>query len=133
MIIEQHEYFKTITADENKLIKSNNNDTVITKKLYVPLSMSDDVINCNYSEIDENDFLIVENNKKTYSKLQIRRACRQLGIESKLNELLQSNNLFYIDWQDAQDIDLDDPVLLQALELGNFSKEEIEKIKEIAG
>jgi hypothetical protein len=38
--------------------------------------------------------------------LQIRRACRTLGIEDKLNALLKSNEIFAADWADAQNIDL---------------------------
>lgn len=66
-----------------------------------------------------------------FTKLKIRRAMRQLGIEDKLNTLLAASETFAADWADAQDIDLGDPVLLQALQMGDISAEEIEQIKNI--
>lgn len=64
-----------------------------------------------------------------FSKLAIRRACRALGLEGKLNALLEASEIFRNDWTDAQDIDLSDPVLLQALQAGTFTEEEINSIK----
>ncbi len=64
---------------------------------------------------------------KIFSKLQIRRACRSLNLETKL-DLLLGNEIFRKDWNDAQEIDLSDPVLLQALEAGNWSTDEIQSI-----
>ncbi len=68
-----------------------------------------------------------------YSKLAIRRAMRELGIEAKLDGLLNASAQFKADWTDAQDIDLSDPVLLSALESGTVTAEEIAQIKQIAG
>lgn len=65
-----------------------------------------------------------------FSKLQIRRACRELGIQDKLNSLISSNEIFSADWSDAQDIDLEDKVFLYALQQGDFTELEIQKIKE---
>ncbi len=67
-----------------------------------------------------------------YSKLAIRRAMRELGIEEKLDNLLNASAQFRADWQDAQDIDLADPVLLSALKSGTVTAEEIAQIKQIA-
>ncbi len=64
-----------------------------------------------------------------FAKLAIRRACRTLGLEGKLNALLEASDVFRADWTDAQDIDLSDPVLLQALQAGTFTQEEINSIK----
>lgn len=72
---------------------------------------------------------IVPPEKTVFTKLAIRRACRTLGLEGKLNALLASSDVFRADWTDAQDIDLADPVLLQALQAGTFSEEEINSIK----
>lgn len=71
----------------------------------------------------------VENVNTVFSKLGIRRACRALGLEGKLNALLEASEVFRNDWTDAQDIDLSDPVLLQALQAGTFTEEEIDAIK----
>ena len=68
-----------------------------------------------------------------YTKLAIRRAMRDLGIEAKLDGLLNASAQFRSDWTDAQDIDLADPVLLAALQAGSITAEEIELIKHIAG
>jgi len=73
--------------------------------------------------------VIPEPEKTVFSKLAIRRACRTLGLEGKLNALLASSDEFMSDWTDAQDIDLSDPVLLQALQAGTFTEEEINSIK----
>ena len=64
-----------------------------------------------------------------FSKLAIRRAMRELGIESKLDALLNASATFRADWTDAQEIDLADPILLQALSQGGLTWEEIEEIK----
>lgn len=68
-----------------------------------------------------------------FTKLSIRRAMRELGIEAKLDGLLNASAEFRADWTDAQEIDLADPVLLAALESGTVTAEEIADIKRIAG
>ena len=64
-----------------------------------------------------------------FSKLSIRRAMRSLGIEAKLDALLNASATFRTDWTDAQDIDLADPVLTSALATGGITAAEIEQIK----
>ena len=64
-----------------------------------------------------------------FSKLSIRRAMRSLGIEAKLDALLNASETFRTDWTDAQDIDLADPVLTAALATGGVTAAEIEQIK----
>ena len=64
-----------------------------------------------------------------YTKLEVRRAMRELGIEEKLDALLQISPKFETDWNDAQELDLADPVLVQALAAGSITEEEIEAIK----
>lgn len=72
----------------------------------------------------------VEEPEKTFfTKLQIRRTCRTLGLEAKLNALLEASEIFRNDWTDAQDIDLADPIMLQALQAGTFTEDEINSIK----
>jgi hypothetical protein len=117
MKIEINEYFKLVTADDGKLLsQKENGEAHIFKVIYVPLTMEDNDIKAKYTEIDENDFEIsIDAEKKTYSKLFIRRACRALGIEYKLNGILNTNALFRVDWTDATEINLNDPILLQAL------------------
>jgi len=59
---------------------------------------------------------ILKNNK--FTKLQIRRAMRSLGIEAILDGLL-TNEAFAKDWADAIEIDLSDPLTAQALSYVN--------------
>ena len=66
-----------------------------------------------------------------FSKLAVRRAMRSLGIEAKLDALLNASDTFRADWSDAQEIDLADPVLASALAMGGITDEEIEQIKSL--
>lgn len=65
---------------------------------------------------------------KIYSKLSIRRACRKLNLESKLDTLLSSNATFKADWDDANEIDLNDNVTSQALRTNAFTDDEYDSI-----
>lgn len=85
-----------------------------------------------FTDMSEEDLAPHRLNSTTqtvFSKLAIRRAMRSLGIESKLDTLLNSSDTFRADWTDAQNIDLDDSVLITALQTGGISAEEIEQIK----
>lgn len=64
-----------------------------------------------------------------FTKLQIRRAMRSLNIENKLDTLLEASDIFRKDWTDAQEIDLADPVLIEALATGGITDEEIAAIR----
>ena len=66
-----------------------------------------------------------------FTKLQIRRAMRSLGIESQLDSLLASSTEFASDWSDAQDIDTADTLTALALASASIDVEAI-KLK-IAG
>ena len=68
-----------------------------------------------------------------FTKLAIRRAMRSLGIEAKLDALLAASRTFAADWNDAQEIDLADPVLVEALAAGSITPEEVEAIRAAAG
>lgn len=124
------ETYKEITAADGKLIKDVA-DNSICRKVVLPARVTEDEINSRFTEIDADNFIIKDG--QTYSKLQIRRVCRDLGIEYKLNGILNSNSLFAADWQDAQEIDLSDPVLLEALAAGTFTAADIENIKAALG
>ena len=65
-----------------------------------------------------------------FTKLQIRRACRALDLQKKLDLLLSSNQQFYDDWHDAQQIDLNDELMQQAVQMGAFTTAEIQSIKD---
>lgn len=65
-----------------------------------------------------------------FTKLQIRRAMRSLEIEEKLDTLLEASDKFKKDWADAQEINLSDPVLIQALAAGDVTAEDIENIRQ---
>ena len=68
-----------------------------------------------------------------FTKLQIRRAMRQLGIEDQLNAILSGNFQFQTDWNDAQDIDLNDSLIQDAIQEGIITQEMIDAIREILG
>lgn len=68
--------------------------------------------------------------RTVFTKLKIRRAMRSLGIEAKLDALLSASATFAADWADAQEIDLADPVLVEALTAGSITAEEIAAIRE---
>lgn len=131
MQIYTQQLFKMVEADQGKILYQKDGEEInIFKKIYVPLAFSDEKIYSLYSETTQDDFqFTVVKNTNIFTKLQIRRACRALGLEEKLNTLLQSNEIFAADWTDAQDIDLQDAVLKQALLMGNFSEQEIITIK----
>lgn len=67
--------------------------------------------------------------KSVFTKLEIRRACRALKIEDKLNLILKSDEIFAADWQDASEINLNDDILISALKQGSFTDKEIQAIK----
>lgn len=131
MKIEINEHFKTLIADEGKLL---NDSEGLYKKVLLPLKMEDSVIFERFKEIDQNDFEIKEKvqipDSGIYSKLSIRRACRELNLQDKLNAILAGNETFRNDWNDSIEINLNDPVLIEALKKGTFTAEQIEAIKE---
>ena len=63
-----------------------------------------------------------------FTKLQIRRAMRKLQLEDQLNGILSSNMQIQADWNDAKEIDLNDPMLKIALGEGGITDEEIQTI-----
>ena len=68
----------------------------------------------------------------TATKLSIRRAMRELGIEDKLDNLLLDDT-FKKDWFDAVEIDLTDDLVLQALNQGQIDVEQVKaKIREMS-
>jgi hypothetical protein len=69
--------YKEIKADNGKFIKDIvEND--ICRSIILSASISDDEIRSRFIEVDANTFIIKQG--KFYTKLQIRRACRELGI-----------------------------------------------------
>lgn len=85
-------------------------------------------------EIQENPQIISETptvpeEKTTFTKLQIRRAMRALNIEDQLDYILSRDGKFQKDWNDALEIDLNDPMIESAILEGWLSQETINKIK----
>ena len=68
--------------------------------------------------------------RTTFTKLEIRRAFRKLEIEDELDSILENNSQFKKDWNDAQDIDLDDVMIKEAINSGILSQELINLIEE---
>ena len=129
MIIDRQKLFTVVFADADKLLTNGQN---VYQLIYIPKHFADQEIKAKYSEVDKNDFeLKIQAQKQdgVYTKLFIRRACRALGLQAKLNTLLKSNEYFSADWADAQQINLNDPMFVEALKQGTFTQQEIESIK----
>ena len=126
---------KVIEAPKNCIRKGfqvfgyNKNLKMLKEDGFTPLNFPASRAEIIDGEIVEKEIKPVE--KTVYTKLEIRRACRELGIENKLNMLLEASADFKNDWADAQHIDLTDAVLLEALKAGKFTDEEIKAIKEL--
>lgn len=67
--------------------------------------------------------------KETFTKLQIRRAMRKLNIEDQLDNILENNSDFKKEWDDAIEIDLNDPMIQNIINQGFISEENIQRIK----
>lgn len=68
-----------------------------------------------------------------FSKLEIRRAMRELGYEDVLNNLLNSNEEIANDWNDAQEINIYDEIFQKAINLNLITQQIIVKITEKIG
>lgn len=64
-----------------------------------------------------------------FTKLQIRRAMRAIGMEETLNAILASDATFAADWADAQEIDLADSVFSAAIAAAGITEEQIAAVK----
>ena len=69
----------------------------------------------------------VRKSKSVFTKLQIRRALRALNQESVLDSAL-ANEAFRKDWNDAQEIDLEDDVFKQALAAQGISERQMRQV-----
>ena len=91
-----------------------------------------ELINGEWIEIIDEQFTeqeISDNAKlarHVFTRLQIRDAFIKLGMEETLNTLLEGSDMFSRYWLEAQEIDLNHPVTVQAM--NGFSPEEIEAI-----
>lgn len=65
-----------------------------------------------------------------FTKLEIRRALRRLGLEERLDEILDSNPQLKHDWTDAQEIDINDEGLQEAMQNGFISRELFDEVVE---
>ena len=114
---------------------------IINDKIIFPPHNCGNIINVHLNKawLEENGYIDITQQQlkkyikpkeqtKIYSKLEIRRAMRKLGIEDKLNLILNSNEIFKADWTDAQEINLNDQIFIQALNLGGITNQEIQLI-----
>lgn len=63
-----------------------------------------------------------------FTRLKIRRAMRAMEMEDQLDGLLAANPTVAKDWNDAQIIDLNDPILKQALTANGITDEFVQAI-----
>ena len=71
---------------------------------------------------------IITARRTVFSKLEIRRAMRALQCQNVLNQLLQNNKQFASDWNDAQEIDLQDYMFKKAISEYGIEDNFIDKI-----
>lgn len=64
-----------------------------------------------------------------FTKLQIRRALRKLNLEKVLDTLLSSNVSYKNEWNDAVEIDLDDPMIQEAVDNHIITQEMLDALK----
>ena len=124
MIIDRKSDFTVLYADDDKLL---SNGQQVFKMVYIPKKYTDQEIREIYKEVDYNNFQLI--NAGVFTKLQLRRICRSLEIEYKLDNLLNSNQTFKKDWTDAVEIDLDDDLVVQALAHSEFTDQDIKAIR----
>jgi len=90
------------------------------------------VFNPTPEQLQEAGYQLTEANarraKTTFTKLQIRRALRALGQEAVLDAALAADEQAQKDWNDAQEISLEDAVFKKALEDQGITEQQIHKI-----
>ena len=77
-----------------------------------------------YTKVDA----AVRKSKSVFTKLQIRRALRALNQEFVLDSALAANEQARKDWNDAQEIDLEDTVFKQALAAQGISERQMRQV-----
>ena len=65
-----------------------------------------------------------------FTKLEIRRALRRLGLEDRLDEILNADSTLKKDWEDAQEIDINDEMIQEAILNGVISRELFDEVVE---
>ena len=65
-----------------------------------------------------------------FTKLEIRRALRRLGLEDRLDEILNADSTLKKDWEDAQEIDINDEMIQEAIANGVISRELFDEVVE---
>jgi hypothetical protein len=137
-------YFK---IENNKIIEAPYFKEVDGKKIYgynkpsnEKMLLADGYIPCystlptKYLEVKNGEivekYIPGQEESKIYSKLKIRRTARAIGKEDILNNILNTNENFYNDWNDAQEIDLDD-LMFNQLSAIPEAQEFIEEMKTI--
>ena len=124
--------YNIIKGDQNIFgYNKESNETMLLADGYIKFDKSIDnyvIVSGNIVEKNISEEL-QEEGPLYVTKLQIRRAMRALGVENVLNSILASNDQFKNDWTDAQEIDLNDPMVQQVVTLGIISQETFDLIK----
>ena len=120
-----------IIARNGRIIHGYNkesNQTMLFSDGYSKFELPADCYTIKDGQIIEKEF--IPTIKTTFTKLEIRRAMRQLGIEDILDQILSENPQLRNDWNDAQEINLDDPLIQEAINNGLISQETLNSIKD---
>ena len=120
----------SIIRNGKTILGYNNNINMLLEDgfTYFEKPISNYIIENN--QIIEKQLNIQPNNENAiFSKLQIRRTMRKLGLEEDLNNFLASNINYLNDWNDAQVIDLNDPSIQELINNNIITQEYIDNIK----
>lgn len=118
---------------DNKKIYGYNkvaNEQMLLNDGYIKYTGSLPLTNVDIVDKKIVETLLKEPEKTIFSKLQIRRAARSLGKEELLDAILSENPETQADWNDAQEIDLNDEMFTNLNKIAEI-KDFINEIKEV--
>lgn len=115
-----------------------SNENMLFDDGYLKYDGNAPVYSLNYVDgiIVENDYALEEaqQQKKTFSKLSIRRALRKMGKQDILDKmLLKRNTQFAKDWIDSTEINLDDDIFKNALKALNINEDLLQEVLKLIG
>lgn len=115
-----------------------SNENMLFDDGYLKYDGDAPVYSLNYVDgvIVENDYTFEEaqQQKKTFSKLSIRRALRKMGKQDILDKmLLKRNTQFAKDWIDSTEINLDDDIFKNALKALDINEDLLQEVLKLIG
>lgn len=123
-------YIRKINGVVEEYLKIKNlGESYFTKNGYVKYNGNHPI---QYLDIVDGEIVELEipeiETEKIFTKNQIRTACRELGIEDKLNEILSISADFKTFWDECLEVDFNYPMTQQALAVSKFTDDDIQNI-----